>query len=31
MLTLANIVGIIMLLVLARALSRDNNVKLETI
>ena len=31
MLTLANIVGIVMLLFIARALSRDNKVKLETV
>jgi BASS family bile acid:Na+ symporter len=31
MLTLANILGIVMLLFLAKALSRDNKVKLETI
>src|SRR5678809_752947 len=31
MLTLANIVGIVMLLILARFLSRDNKVKLETL
>ena len=31
MLTLANVLGIVMLLILAKALSRDNKVKLETI
>ena len=31
MLTLANILGIVMLLILARFLSRDNRVKLETL
>jgi hypothetical protein len=31
MLTLANILGIVMLLILARFLSRDNKVKLETL
>ena len=31
MLTLANILGIVMLLFIARALSRDNKVKVETL
>ena len=31
MLTLANIVGIVMLLFIAKALSRDNKVKVETV
>jgi predicted Na+-dependent transporter len=31
MLTLANILGIVMLLFIARALSRDNKVKVETV
>jgi hypothetical protein len=31
MLTLANIVGIVMLLFLAKALSRDNKVTVETV
>jgi hypothetical protein len=31
MLTLANILGIVMLLILARFLSRDNQIKLEAL
>jgi hypothetical protein len=31
MLTLANTLGIVMLLLIARALSRDNKVKLKTV
>jgi hypothetical protein len=31
MLTLANILGIVMLLILARFLSRDNQVRLESL
>jgi len=31
MLTLANILGIVMLLFIARALSRDNKLKIETV